>query len=319
MNLTVFSGAIILGLVYALMVMGVFLTFRILDFPDLTVDGSITLGAAVAAALIIYGVNPIAATLVAPLAGVLAGLVTGTLHTKFSIPPLLAGILSMIGLYSINLRIMGRPNLPLLRQPNIFEYVSKAGFSLRNSEFTLSLCAALFFVFVLYYFLNTETGQALRATGDNEIMMRSLGVNTDRMKIMGLGISNGLVALSGAILAQYQGFADISMGIGMIVAGLASVIVGEVLLGSSRLVVWLLAAVLGSVLYRLIIAVVLRLGFAPADLKLFTAVIVTIALISPSLKGYFGKMISRKDVKTIGEIINYMKRKRRGVKRGESS
>lgn len=284
MNLTVFVGAVVLGLVYALMVLGVFLTFRILDFPDLTVDGSITLGAAVAASLIIYGVNPIAATLVAPLAGVLAGLVTGTLHTKFSIPPLLAGILSMIGLYSINLRIMGRPNLPLLRQPVVFEYLTKAGLSLRNSEFTLSFCTALFFVFLLYWFLNTEIGQALRATGDNEIMMRSLGVNTDRMKIMGLGISNGLVALSGALLAQYQGFADISMGIGMIVAGLASVIVGEVLLGTSRLLGWLFAVVLGSVLYRLIIAVVLRLGFEPTDLKLFTAIIVTIALISPSIR-----------------------------------
>jgi putative ABC transport system permease protein len=285
MNLTVFYGAVILGLLYALMALGVYLTFRILNFPDLTVDGSITLGAAVAASLIISGVNPVVATLVAPFAGALAGLVTGTLHTKFSIPPLLAGILTMIGLYSINLRIMGRPNLPLLRQPVIFEYVARTGLTMRNSEFTLSLLVTLVFILILFYFLNTETGQALRATGDNEVMMRSLGVNTDRMKIMGLGISNALVALCGALVAQYQGFADISMGIGMIIAGLASVIVGEVLLGSSRIIVWLFAVVLGSVLYRLIIAVVLRLGFQPTDLKLFTAVIVTIALISPFLKG----------------------------------
>lgn len=299
MNVTVFVGAVVLGLVYALMVLGVFLTFRILDFPDLTVDGSITLGAAVAASLIISGVNPIVATLVAPLAGALAGLVTGTLHAKFSIPPLLAGILSMIGLYSVNLRIMGRPNLPLLRQPVVYEYLTKTGLSLRSSEFALSLCTALFFVFLLYWFLNTEMGQALRATGDNEIMMRSLGVNTDLMKIMGLGISNGLVALSGALLAQYQGFADISMGIGMIVAGLASVIVGEVLLGTSRLLRWLFAVVLGSVLYRLIIAVVLRLGFEPTDLKLFTAIIVTIALISPSIRKSMVKLKDhiRKNVK----------------------
>jgi putative tryptophan/tyrosine transport system permease protein len=292
MNLTVFFGAIILGLIYAIMVLGVFLTFRILDFPDLTVDGSITLGAAVAASLIISGVNPVVATLIAPFAGILAGLVTGILHTKFEIPPLLAGILTMIGLYTINLRVMGRPNLPLLRQPVIFDYLKGTGLSLRNSEFAISLGVVLLFIFLLYYFLNTETGQALRATGDNEVMMRSLGVNTDRMKIMGLGLSNGMVALCGAMLAQYQGFADITMGIGMIIAGLASVIVGEVILGKSRIIVWLFAVVLGSTLYRLIIAVVLRLGFQPTDLKLFTAVIVTIALISPFLKVYKDKIKS---------------------------
>ncbi|MGI6307410.1 MAG: ABC transporter permease [Dethiobacteria bacterium] len=298
MNLTVFYGAIVQGLFYGLMVLGVFLTFRILDFPDLTVDGSITLGAAVAASLIISGVNPVVATLVAPLAGALAGIVTGTLHARFSIPPLLAGILSMIGLHSINLRVMGgSPNLPLLRQPVIFEYLSKTGFSLRHSEFVFSFLIALFFVLLLYYFLITETGQALRATGDNEIMMRSLGVNTGRMKIMGLGISNALVALCGALVAQYQGFADISMGIGTIVAGLASVIVGEVLLGKARIIVWIFAVLLGSVLYRLIIALVLRLGFQPTDLKLFTAVIVTIALISPFFKSYTDKVKDKFKVK----------------------
>ena len=301
MSLTAFYGAIVLGLIYGLMVLGVFLTFRILNFPDLTVDGSITLGAAVAASLIISGVNPFVATLAAPVAGALAGIVTGTLHTKFSIPPLLAGILSMIGLYSINLRIMGRPNLPRLRQPVIFECLGNLGVSLRDSEFILSIIAAFLFVLLLYYFLITETGQALRATGDNEIMMRSLGVNTGRMKTMGLGISNALVALCGAMIAQYQGFADISMGIGTIVAGLASVIVGEVLLGSARIIVWIFAVLLGSVLYRLIIALVLRLGFQPTDLKLFTAVIVTIALISPFFKGYTEKI--NKKFKSYAEKI----------------
>lgn len=291
MSLIAFYGAVVLGLIYGLMVLGVFLTFRILNFPDLTVDGSITLGAAVAASLIISGVNPFVATLAAPLAGALAGIVTGTLHTKFSIPPLLAGILSMIGLHSINLRVMGgSPNLPLLRQPVIFECLDSFGFALRDSEFIISIFVAFFFVLLLYYFLITETGQALRATGDNEIMMRSLGVNTGRMKIMGLGISNALVALCGAMLAQKQGFADISMGIGTIVAGLASVIVGEVLLGSTRIIVWIFAVLLGSILYRLIIALVLRLGFQPTDLKLFTAVIVTVALISPFFKGYTEKI-----------------------------
>ncbi|MGI6318085.1 MAG: ABC transporter permease [Firmicutes bacterium] len=290
MNLTVFEGAFIQGLIYGLMVLGVFLTFRILDFPDLTVDGSITLGAAVAASLIITGIDPVVATLLAPLAGALAGLVTGVLHAKFAIPPLLAGILSMIGLYSINLRVLGRPNLPLLRQPTIYEYLAGAGFTLRSSEFILSAAVALILILLLYYFLNTETGQALRATGDNEIMMRSLGVNTGRMKIMGLALSNGMVALSGAMIAQYQGFADVSMGIGTIVAGLASVIVGEVLLGRSRIMVWLFAVLLGSILYRLIIALVLKLGFQPTDLKLFTAAIVTIALISPFFKDYLKKV-----------------------------
>ena len=293
MNLTFFQGAFIQGLIYGLMVLGVFLTFRILDFPDLTVDGSITLGAAVAASLIIAGVDPVAATLLAPLAGALVGMVTGILHAKFAIPPLLAGILSMIGLWSINLRVMGRPNLPLLRQPTVYDYLSKAGLSLRSSELILSAVVALIFILLLYYFLNTETGQALRATGDNEIMMRSLGVNTDRMKIMGLAISNGMVALSGAMIAQYQGFADVSMGVGTIVAGLASVIVGEVLLGRMRIMVWLIAVLTGSILYRLIIALVLKLGFEPNDLKLFTALIVTIALISPFFKGYFDKFRER--------------------------
>lgn len=312
MSLTAFYGAIVQGLIYGLMVLGVFLTFRILNFPDLTVDGSITLGAAVAASLIISGVNPFWATLAAPLAGALAGIITGMLHTKFSIPPLLAGILSMIGLYSINLRIMGRPNLPLLRQPAIFECLGGLGISLRDSEFIFSITVALLFVLLLYYFLITETGQALRATGDNEIMMRSLGVNTGWMKTMGLGISNALVALGGAMIAQYQGFADISMGIGTIVAGLASVIVGEVLLGSARIIVWIFAVLVGSVLYRLIIALVLRLGFQPTDLKLFTAVIVTIALISPFFKGYTEKVkISYQ------EFMEKMKTKYKGKTRDE--
>lgn len=284
MSLTVFYGAIIQGLLYGLMAIGVFLSFRILDYADLTVDGSITLGAAVAASLIVSGVNPIMATLAAPFAGAAAGWVTGILHTKFSITPLLSGILTMTGLYSINLRVMGRPNIPLLRQPVIFEYLTGLGMDLRTSELILSTAVALLFIVALFYFLNTETGQALRATGDNETMMRSLGVNTHRMKILGLSLSNALVALSGAMVAQYQGFADISMGIGMIIAGLASVIVGEVLLGATSILARLSAVVIGSIIYRLVIALVLRLGFQPTDLKLFTALIVTIALISPILK-----------------------------------
>ncbi len=287
MSLGVYYGALILGLVYGLMVLGVYLTFRVLDFPDLTIDGSITLGAAVAASLIIMGLNPVLATIIAPIAGALAGVITGILHTKFNITPLLAGILTMIGLYSINLRIMGRPNVPLLGESVLSDYFVSLGFTTRNSEFVLGLFTIILFVIVLNYFLNTEIGQALRATGSNETMMRSLGVNTDNIKIMGLAISNALIALSGALVAQVQGFADISMGIGMIIVGLASVIVGEVVIGSSSVKRTLIAVVVGSIIYRFVIALVLRLGFQPTDIKLFTALIVTIALISPQIKTYF--------------------------------
>lgn len=290
MALYVFYGAAILGLIYALMVLGVFLTFRVLNFPDLTVGGSITLGAATAASLIVAGVNPILATLVAPLVGAVAGMITGTLHAKFNITPLLAGILTMIGLYSINLRVMGRPNMPLLRQTTVYDYVTGTGLSLRNSEFLLSAVVIIVFIIIIYYFLNTELGQAIRATGDNEVMARALGINTGRMKILGVAIANAMVALAGALLAQYQGFADISMGIGMIIAGLASVIIGEVLIGTSSLKMRIIAVAIGSVIYRLVIALVLRLGFEPTDLKLFTAVIVTVALISPYLRGYTDKL-----------------------------
>jgi putative ABC transport system permease protein len=283
--LAVYYGAIIQGFLFGLMVLGVFLTFRILNYADLTVDGSLTLGAAITASLIVSGVNPFLATLVAPLAGVLAGCITGILHTKFSITPLLSGILTMIGLYSINLRIMGRPNIPLLRQPVIYEALTRWGISPRNSEFIFSILAALLFIVILNLFLNTELGQAIRGTGDNEIMMRSLGVNTDRMKILGLGISNGLVALSGAMVAQYQHFADISMGIGMIIVGLASVIVGEVVLGVRSIHGKLVAVVIGSIIYRLVIAFILRMGFIEyTDLRLFTALLVTAALIAPQIK-----------------------------------
>lgn len=285
MALTVYYGALIQGLLFGLMVLGVFLTFRILDYADLTVDGSLTLGAAVAASLIIAGVNPAIATLAAPLAGALAGYVTGILHTKFNITPLLSGILTMIGLYSINLRIMGRPNIPLLRQPVIYDSLTRWGISLSASEFIFSICFAVLFMLILYLFLHTELGQALRGTGDNEILMRSLGVNTDRMKILGLSLSNALVALSGSLVAQYQKFADISMGIGMIVVGLASVIVGEVFLGVRSISGRLMAVVIGSIIYRLVIALILRLKFIEyTDLRLFTALLVTAALIAPQVK-----------------------------------
>lgn len=285
MSLALIWSTLILGLLYGLLVLGVFLTFRILNYADLSVDGSLPLGAAITATLIFNGMNPFLATLLALPLGALAGLITGILHTRFSITPLLSGILTMIGLYSINLRIMGRPNVTLLRHETIFDVLANtAGISPRLSQTVIALFVVVAVVLGLYLFLRTELGQALRGTGDNEIMLRSLGVNTDGMKIMGLAISNSLVALSGALIAQYQGFADINMGIGMIIIGLASVIIGEVVLGVKSIIGRLCAVVIGSVLYRLAIALVLRISFIEyTDLKFFTALLVTIALISPEL------------------------------------
>ncbi|MFY9114213.1 MAG: ABC transporter permease [Dethiobacteria bacterium] len=291
MNITIVWGAILLGLLYGPLVLGVFLTFRILDYADLTVDGSLPLGGAIAATLIFAGINPFAATLAAPFLGALAGAVTGILHTRFQITPLLSGILTMIALYSINLRIMGRPNIPLLRHDSIFDPLVDLGLSLRTGQTIIALLVVVIAIVSLHLFLGTELGQALRGTGDNETMMRSLGVNTDRLKILGLAISNALVGLSGALVAQYQGFADISMGIGMIVIGLASVIVGEVILGIKSILGRLIAVIVGSLIYRLTIALVLRFGFLEhTDLRLFTALIVTLALIAPAIRNKFKSM-----------------------------
>ncbi len=288
MNLALVWSTLVLGLIYGLLVLGVFMTFRILNYADLTVDGSLPMGAAITATLIFNGVNPFLATLAALPLGAAAGLITGVLHTRFSITPLLSGILTMIGLYSVNLRIMGRPNVPLLRYETIFDALTGTGLSLRVSQTIIALAVIGVTIVGLYLFLGTELGQALRGTGDNEIMLRSLGVNTDRMKIMGLAISNALVALSGALIAQYQGFADINMGIGMIIIGLASVIIGEVVLGVKSILGRLCAVVIGSVLYRLAIALVLRISFIEyTDLKLFTALLVTVALISPEISKKF--------------------------------
>ncbi len=288
MSAVVVHGAILLGLLYAIMVLGVFLTFRVLNYADLTVDGSLPLGAAITASLIASGANPFWATLVAPLLGAIAGLVTGILHTKFSITPLLSGILTSIGLYSINLRIMNSPNISLLRETTVYDYFVLSGMPLRNGEYLAAGLVVVFLVLALYFFLHTEMGQALRATGDNEIMMRSLGANTDNLKILGLSLSNALVALSGAMIAQYQGFADVNMGIGTIIVGLASVIIGEVLFGIKSILGRAIAVVFGSVVYRLTIALVLRLGFIEhTDLRLFTALLVTLALIAPELSKRF--------------------------------
>lgn len=280
------------GLVFGLVAIGVYLTLRVLAFPDLTVDGSYTLGGSTAAVLIVAGVNPFPATLAAVGVGLVAGLVTGLLNTKLRLPALLSGILMMVGLYSVNLRIMSGANVSLLREVTIFNEV--AGFlGLSSGSLIVSITVALVFgviVFlILSWFLHTEIGLALRATGDNEQMVRALGVDTDKNIMLGCSISNGLVALAGAVVAQGQGFADVGMGIGMIVMGLASVIIGEALFRPRGVARMLLTAVGGAFVYRLFITVALRLGMAPGDLKLITALLVVIALAIP----YIQKKIRR--------------------------
>ncbi len=293
MSGSVLIGVLEQGLLYGIMVLGVYLTFRILDFPDLTVDGSFPLGAAVAAHMIITGSNPWLATATALFCGMVAGFVTGFLHTQLRITPLLAGILSMIALYSVNLRVMGKSMISLLRMDTIYTGLSALGISDNIAVIVLGGIVVAIAIFLVYLFLETEVGLALRATGDNPQMIRSLGVNTNIMKVTGLSISNGLIAFSGAMVAQKQGFADVGMGIGMIIVGLASVIIGEVLFGNHTILRCLIAVVIGSIIYRFVIAMVLQMGLAPTDLKLFTAILVALALSSPVLKEVVLKRINR--------------------------
>ncbi len=289
MTLYAALGAVEQGFVYGIMVIGVYLTFRILDFPDLTVDGSLPLGAAISAVAITHGVNPYLSLLFALAGGFCAGMVTAILNTKFKILHLLASILTMIALYSINIRIMDGPNIALLGADTVFDSLINMGVPSQYAGILLFGLFAILVVIGIIWFLSTELGQALLATGDNPQMITSLGVNTHFIIILGVGMSNGLVALSGALVAQNQGAADVGMGIGTIVAGLASVIIGETVFGSKTIARAFTAAVLGSVLYRLAIALALGLKFGnfsfnPSDLNLITAILVISALIAPNLK-----------------------------------
>ena len=296
MNLLI--GTLAIGCILSLLALGVFISFRIFAFPDITADGSVTLGASVAATLLVHGVSPPLASISGFLAGMIAGACTGTLHTRFKINPLLSGILVMTALYSVNLHIMGKSNVPLLTANTLATQSERIGlrvmrgansFSLLGWEVSVRdaavLCAIALAVVVtgilLYLFLRTNLGMAMRATGDNVQMIRASGVNDANMIVFGIAISNGLVALSGALLAQYQGFADVGMGIGMVVWGLASVIIGEALIGTSQVGLTIIGAVMGSVLFRLLVALALRWGLSPNDLKLITAVFVFFALILP--------------------------------------
>lgn len=277
-------GAIELGLLYAMMALGVYLTFRILEFADLTVDGSFTTGAAIAAVAIVGGVNPWLAVLFAFLGGMVAGTVTGLLNTKGNIDGLLAGILTQIGLYSINLRIMGTANISLLREPTLLSGLKDAGLLGTWWSVIIFLVVALLVLAAVIWFLHTNVGLAMRATGDNPEMISSFGASIDGMKILGLALSNGMVAVSGALVAQYQGYADIGMGIGMIVAGLASVIIGQAIFGRLTILRAATAVVVGAVLYRLVIYAALLVGLDPNDMKLVSAVIVVLALLIPQIK-----------------------------------
>ena len=257
MNLAAFLSSVELGVIYAIMALGVFLSFRTLNMPDLTVDGSFVLGAAFSAVLCTAG-HPLAGAALALAAGALAGCVTALLHTKLKIQPILSGILTMLALYSINLKVMGgRANIPLLNQKTIFT-LPRWMPEFEYTALLISLILLLAVMLALYLFLKTRIGLVLRATGDNEQMVRALGVSTDLTKLVGLALANALVGLSGALIAQYQSFADVGMGIGMVIIGLASVIIGEAVFGVSNLLRRLAAVVLGSILYRLVIALALE-------------------------------------------------------------
>lgn len=272
------------GLLWSLLAIGVFITFRVLDIADLTVEGSFPLGAAISVTLIVAGVNPIVSILAAAVGGMLAGVVTGWVHTKLKIPALLAGILTMIALYSVNLHVMGKANVSLLRMNTVYTYLETMNISATWALAIVGLVVAVLACVFLFWFFGTEIGAAIRATGVNPQMIRAQGVNTDTMIVLGLLLSNAFVAVAEALVAQGNGYADVGMGVGTIVIGLASVIIGEVLFGTRSFVQNLTAVVLGSVVYRIVIAVVLYLGMPPNDLKLFTAVLVAIALSLPTLK-----------------------------------
>ena len=283
------QGAVAQGLLWGIMTLGVYLTFRILNIADMTCDGSFALGGSTCAILVANGKNPLLAVFVAFFAGLVAGLATGLMHTKLKIHEILAGILSMIALYSINIRIMGKSNIPLLGVQTMMTNMQDTfGITPNVSSFIIGAVFGIALIVLLYWFCGTEIGSCIRATGNNEKMVRAMGVDTDKMKLLGLMLSNGLISLSGALVAQSQGYGDVGMGTGAIVIGLASIILGESIFGwfNKRFAfyVTLLSILLGSVVYRLIIAIVLQLGLKSSDLKLLTAVIVVIALSIPVAK-----------------------------------
>lgn len=298
--MTLLVSALTMGLILALLALGVYVSFRIFNIPDMTAEGSVTLGASVAAAIMVSGHNAVLATVAAVVAGTIAGAITGILATKCKINPLLSGILVMTGLYSVNLHVMGKSNIPLLEVTTLATYAEKFGarifggtadlnvagwaVSVRDMSMLLGILLLVVAVCVLmYFFFRTDMGTAMRATGDNPHMICALGVSVDAATIFGLAISNGMIALCGALIAQYQGFADVQMGVGMVVLGIASVIIGEALIGTRTVGLLITGTVMGSVLFRLLVAIALRWGLSPNDLKLITAIFVFAALVMPNL------------------------------------
>jgi putative ABC transport system permease protein len=302
--MTLLIGALTLGLILALLALGVYVSFRIFNIPDMTAEGTITLGASVAAIMMVHGYNPVIATLAATLAGTAAGTVTGLLATKCRINALLSGILVMTGLYSVNLHVMGKSNVPLLDTTTLATYAENFGtrlfgttanlnvagwdVSIRDASVLIGILLLVTAIcLLLYFFFRTDLGTAMRATGDNPYMICALGVSVDGATIFGLAMSNGLIGLCGALIAQYQGFADVQMGVGMVVLGIASVIIGESLVGATSVGLLVSGTVMGSVLFRLLVAIALRWGLSPNDLKLITAVFVFAALVMPNLARRF--------------------------------
>lgn len=263
-------GTIEQSLIFAIMVMGVYISFKILDFPDMTVDGSFPLGASIVASCLVKGVNPSLALIIAILGGALAGFITGFIHVKFKIANILAGIIVMTGLYSINIKIMGKANISLFKVNHIFNSQTK--------PLIIILIAILICKICLDFLLKTKFGFILKALGDNETLVTSLGVNKDRLKIYGLMISNAIVSLSGGIYAQYQGFADVGMGTGIIVTGLASIIIGESIFKNKKIFKMTTIVIVGTILYKSIITIALKIGFNASDLKLITSIIVIFVL-----------------------------------------
>jgi putative ABC transport system permease protein len=298
MSLFAFLGTLEIGFIFGLVAMGVYLTFRILDFPDLTVDGSFTLGAAATATLIVAGVNPYLATFIGTLAAASAGLVTAWLNLKFNILHLLASILTMTALYTINLRVMGKPNVALIMEPTVLTPFEGLGLSNMYMKVIFVAVCAVLVALALSWFLNTQYGLAMRAVGANKRMAQANGIEVSEKVYVGLALSNGLVGLGGALFAQTNGFADSTMGIGTIVVGLAAVIVGESLLASRSMLVIVMSCIVGSLLYRVAVSMALNadfLGFNASDLNLITAVLVGLALIFPQLRNQWKAKRSQRE------------------------
>ena len=292
MSIMALQGSLELGIIYAFMALGVFLSFRTLDMPDMTVDGSFVTGAALSVIFSLNG-HPFLGLLMAFIGGMLGGCITAFLHTKLKIQPLLAGILTMLALYSINLKIMGgKANIPLLNKPTVFSSFEQI-ISGKYSQLIFAFVFLAFILLLLYLFLNTRLGFVLRATGDNDQMVRALGVNTNVTIFLGLALANGLAALSGGMISQYQFYVDVGMGVGMVVIGLASVIIGEVIFGTNPLIRRLIAVILGSITYRLIIALALEFGMPATDLKLISAIIVALAMSMPLINSRYAFLKKR--------------------------